>query len=79
MTESRTRVFVLAAASFGLAGGIFVLDLLTPLGIPWICYLAPVLLWSLTPSGLTLYVLACLCSVMNGLGLYRSPHGAPLS
>jgi hypothetical protein len=79
MTESRTRVFVLAAASLGLTGGIFFLDLLTPLGIPvWICYLAPILLWSLTPSGLSLYVLACLCSVMNGLGLYLSPHGAPV-
>lgn len=80
MTESRTRVFVLAATSPGLRGGIFVLDWLTPPGIrAWICYLAPILLWPLTPSGLSLSVLDGLCSVLTGLGLYRSPHGAPVT
>jgi hypothetical protein len=30
MTESRTRVFVLATASLGLMAGIFILDMITP-------------------------------------------------
>ena len=62
MTESRTRVFVFAAVSLGLAAGIFVLDLLTPPGIPiWLFYLAPIAaLWALTPSRVGLFALVML-------------------
>lgn len=30
MTESRTRVFMIATASLGLMAGIFILDVITP-------------------------------------------------
>lgn len=44
MTEGRTRVFVLAAASLGQTGVTFVLDVLMPPGIPvWLFYLVSVL------------------------------------
>lgn len=44
MTESRTRVFVLAAASLGLTGVTFVRDVLMPPGIPvWLFYPVSVL------------------------------------
>jgi len=78
MIESRIRVFVTAIAIVGLTAGIFILDLLTPLGIPaWLFYLVPTLLWSLMPSRLGPYVWACVCSVLTGLGLHLSPPGAP--
>ena len=51
MTESRTRVFVLATASLGLTAGVSVLDLLTPPGISiWLFCLAPIVLLTLTPA-----------------------------
>ncbi|MEY4705580.1 MAG: hypothetical protein RL042_1785 [Nitrospirota bacterium] len=80
MTESRTSVLVVATACLGLTGGIFALDLLTPLGIPvWLFYLAPILLWSLTPSRVGPFVQAGLCIALTIIGLFLSPVGAPFT
>lgn len=78
--QSRTRMIGVAAACIALSGVVFVLDLLTPLGLPaWFLYFIPVLLslWTRRPA--IPIVLAGLCSVFIGLGLYLSPTGIPFA
>jgi len=76
-TDTRRRTLRIAAASVALTAGVFVLDVLTPLGfVGWLLYLLPVLLssrircpaWPLTFAGL--------CSILLGIALYLSPPGA---
>ena len=64
-------VFSIIAALLGI---IFVIDCVTPAGIPvWVFYLVPVLLTYQLPSLWTPYYTAGICAVLTPLGLLLSP------
>jgi PAS domain S-box-containing protein len=72
------RVLLLAAI-IGLAGLVFLLDLLTPLGIAvWVLYL-PVLLLSVELGNRAALLTASGCSGLVTAGMFLCPPGIPLS
>lgn len=80
MSTRPARQFVVPALSLMLAAGVFVLDLATPLGIPvGLLYFAPILLLYWAPSKVLPVIMAVLCSILVGIGLYLSPPGVPFS
>jgi signal transduction histidine kinase/ActR/RegA family two-component response regulator len=59
-----------------LAGGLFVVDLLVPLGVAvWLSYLGVVLLSLWFPSRWQTYATAAVCTALMLLGLFHSPPG----
>lgn len=80
MNQSRITAIAISGTAVSLAAGIFVLDLLTPLGIPIVLlYLCPIFLslwvsWRTFPS-----IMATLCSIMTWFGFFFKPPGIPIS
>jgi PAS domain S-box-containing protein len=75
MTDARYKKIVRLAIPL-TAIGIFLVDLITPLGVTgWVCYLIP-LLFSLRAGNRSLpYALAAGCSLLVVLGYFLSPPG----
>lgn len=75
--DSAGRSISIVTASLALTAGVFVVDLLTPLGLPvWLLYLVPVLLSSRMRRRIWPFTSAGFCSILVVIGLYLSPPGA---
>jgi len=78
MKSKKTDSLVLLATVV-LTTGIFVLDLLTPLGVAiWVFYMLPLLIVSRATERLTPFILAAVCTVLIALGFIYSPPGVKL-
>ncbi|MBZ0154828.1 MAG: response regulator [Alphaproteobacteria bacterium] len=61
-----------------IIGAVFVLDIITPVGlVEWILYLIPLLLAYRMPGGRPLLVVPAVCIVFMFTGLFFSPPGVP--
>ena len=70
--------FIIIGGIVAVSLGVFVIDLLTPLGISaWVLYLIPVLLTFWIASLKAPVVVASICSVLIIAGFVWSPAGAP--
>jgi PAS domain S-box-containing protein len=75
MTFAQHRIGAIAAITF-FAGGGFVLDTFTPLGVSdWIWYVVPLLLSVYLSSRLLPFLLAAVLSVLTLAGFFLSPPG----
>lgn len=76
--QGRATTIIVTAVS--LAAGIFVLDLLTPLGIPiLLLYLGPIFLSLGVPWRTFPFIMAGLCSILTGLGFFFKPSSVLIS
>jgi PAS domain S-box-containing protein len=68
----------ITSTAVSLTAGIFVLDLLTPLGTPILfLYLSPIFLSLWVPWYPFPFMMAGLCSILTGVGFFFSPPGIP--
>jgi PAS domain S-box-containing protein len=79
MTNANRQLVLFAVVA--LAAGVFVLDVLTPLGVvEWMLYLPVILAWVWLGSPRPMVVVSAACSVLLAAGFFLSPAGiAPSS
>ena len=78
MSRNRTMTIAITSTAVSLMAGIFVLDLLTPLGTPiLLLYLGPIFLSLWAPWRPFPFIVASLCSILTGFGFFFSPQGIP--
>jgi len=80
MIQSCTTTIAITGTAVSLTAGIFVFDLLTPLGNPvLLLYLGSILLSLWVPWRAFPFIMAGLCSMLSGFGFFLAPPGVPIS